>query len=163
MWKTLSPIIKYCAHIILKIYQGICYFANVKFMRFILVVVMSVMVLAYSGGITIAKHFCRTELIDLAINGVVKKCDGAKNKTPKSNKPIFSEKSCCSDVVFSFKSFNFQLSSEAKIPTHIPAIVSGFSIIKEVKPTILNVVPTIIKSPPRAPLPIFKVLGQFLI
>lgn len=55
--------------------------------------------LAFSGGIHIGKHFCKGELIDLAINSKVDKC----NKTISFEYPekglAFSQLSCCNTEV----------------------------------------------------------------
>ncbi len=71
-----------------------------KIASFFLVVVF----LAFSGGVHIGKHFCKGELIDLAINSEVDKCS-------KSISPEFPEKglalsqlSCCNTEIDFYQS-----------------------------------------------------------
>ena len=131
--------------------------------RYIFSFLMVAVVFAYSGGITIAKHYCKTEVVDLAINSVVEKCKGAKKSTPISSEPIFSERSCCSDEIASFKSFNFQLSEKILLDNIGDA---GSPLLFEDEPLKgFKNGPVFIslKSPPLTPLPIFKVLERYLI
>lgn len=75
----------------------------------IVAVFLSLLVLGFSSGITISKHFCKNELVDLAINSSVKKCKGAKKYSLPAPGVSFSEKSCCTDEVARFQTADFSI------------------------------------------------------
>ena len=73
----------------------------------IAVIILSALTLCYSGGITISKHYCKADLIDLAVNTPVQKCKGAEKASSTDSSTGYTEKSCCSDVVASFQTNSF--------------------------------------------------------
>ena len=85
-----------------------------QLVRKIVVVLLSALTLIFSGGLTISKHYCKAELIDLAINAPVKKCKGAENAytVPANGGPLLTKQSCCNDVIDSFQTNTFQKSSD---------------------------------------------------
>lgn len=99
--------------------------------RKIAVILLSALTLTFSGGVTIAKHYCKAELIDLAINAPVKKCKGAENnaKAPTNGESSFTKQSCCTDVIASFQTNTFQKGSNALLDhVEVPTLTSEICI-----------------------------------
>jgi hypothetical protein len=87
----------------------------------IVAILLSALTLSFSGGITISKHYCKADLVDLAINAPVQKCKGAEKTATPHSKTGYTEKSCCTDVVASFQtnSFNQTASFIDVTPTYL--------------------------------------------
>ena len=101
--------------------------------RKIAAILLSALTLTFSGGVTIAKHYCKAELIDLAINAPVKKCTGAENNAtaPANGESSFTKQSCCTDVIANFQTNTFQKSSD--LPDYqITSIAAAIVVINDI-------------------------------
>jgi len=60
-------------------------------------ILLAVLVLFSTLSLTVEKHFCGSNLVDVALFTSVKKC-GNHNKSKASNRLEVKKKSCCKDV-----------------------------------------------------------------
>ncbi len=128
----------------------------------ILVVFLSILTLGYSGGITIAKHYCKSELIDVALNSEVQKCKGAEISNSGVPQDGISEKSCCTDVIASFQTNSFQKSATEALTTGATILIQP---ICALVPVLISPVFTRVssKAPPLSKRAIHVLFERFLI
>ena len=120
-------------------------------------------VIGYSGGINIAKHFCDGEVVAKAFNSEVNVCNKAKESNfPFTNDPSISERSCC-ETEFSF----FQSDDYSESFVSLDFSVDAFFIdYLDYTPLIFtddnSVIPNYV-PPPILDKPVYVVYEQYLI
>ncbi len=128
----------------------------------ILVVFLSILTLGYSGGITIAKHYCKAELIDVALNSEVQKCKGAEVSKSDVPQDGISEKSCCTDVIASFQTNSFQKSAIEALSVGAAILIQPIrALVPVVKTPVITSVS--LKAPPLSKRAIHVLFERFLI
>jgi len=65
-------------------------------------------VVAYSGGVSISKHFCKGKITSRAFNTAAKPCKKASCKKHQTRELGYTKPSCCNTEQDFFKSFNFE-------------------------------------------------------
>ncbi|MDX5404780.1 MAG: hypothetical protein LPK46_05125 [Bacteroidota bacterium] len=85
-----------------------------KIFQKVISIFISLLILGYSGGLTVSTHFCNEDLVDRSIILPAKKCEAATKSAPQEQDPHFKRPSCCLDFVSEFKSQQF--STHQKIP-----------------------------------------------
>ncbi len=128
----------------------------------ILVVFLSILTLGYSGGITIAKHYCKSELIDVALNSEVQKCKGAEISNSGVPQDGISEKSCCTDVIASFQTNSFQKSATEALTTGTAIFIQPIRAFDAVVKTTFTTRVSL-KAPPLSKRAIHVLFERFLI
>ena len=79
-----------------------------NFAKKTLSIILLLVVVAYSGGVSISKHLCKGKVVSRAINSEAKVCKKAKCELHISDRTSVSKKSCCDSKSDFFKSFNFE-------------------------------------------------------
>lgn len=88
-------------------------------LRKIAVLFLMLVFLAFSGGIHIGKHFCKGELVDLAINTKVNTCSKSIYFDFPEKGLAFSQLSCCNTEIDFYQSDHSQ-----KEQIDFPSIIS---------------------------------------
>jgi len=78
--------------------------------RKIFSIALTILILAYSGGISITKHLCEGKVIAKAVNAEVKKCKKSESLSLSTNSEErqFNERSCCDTESMFFQANAFE-------------------------------------------------------
>lgn len=131
----------------------------------IICVLLSALVLAYAGGLGIAKHLCKDTVVDIATNAPAKKCKGAAQVSeilPVSGQS-FSKKSCCSDEFTLFKSNSFSKFSTTSVPLMSFAVLLDYPLLFDFEHLITKPVGIDANAPPQIHKALYIVLEQIII
>ena len=120
-------------------------------------------VIGYSGGINIAKHFCDGEVVARAVNSEVDVCNKAKeSNSPFTNDPSISERSCCETEFNFFQSDDYSESFVA-LDFSVDAVFIDYL---DYSPLIftddISAIPNYV-PPPILDKPVYVVYEQYLI
>lgn len=126
-------------------------------------ILISLLILGYSGGLSVSTHFCNEDLVDRSILLPAKKCEAASRSIPYSQDgPSVNRPSCCLDIFSEFQSDSFARDQAAFFPEF-----SAFAIVAT--PYELNIqkkeIPFLLPNQKAPPNPISKhiLYEQFLI
>jgi len=84
------------------------------FAKKILTILLLLVLVAYSGGVSISKHLCKGKIVTRAFNSEAKVCKRAKKQTVFSDVTSVSKPSCCDNEHDFFKSFTFEKNTPFK-------------------------------------------------
>ncbi|MCT4622386.1 MAG: hypothetical protein N4A46_02095 [Schleiferiaceae bacterium] len=134
-------------------------------MKTIFAMFISVIVIGYSGGLNIAKHFCKGKVVSKSFNYEVEECGGADRLEFNSCNPeklVLSSVPCCKTESQFYKSFDFEKDNLVKGFVFEDVTVNKLEK-KAFSAPLLKVNSPNLERPPPESIPIFIRLERFLI